>query len=429
MADMDSASIGEEMDEHFMFGEHPELNRSQTSLASLASESRKTSSKGFSLGRLWRGRKEAVASGSSSNSSRLSSTVCEVPKIKCSHYVSSPTQPQFEAVGGVASSWTYGYQCPLKHNSSFSSVDEESYQDETIVAPEIDERPELEAEAASCCNSDQLPTRSKSRLSLNLIASKEKEKSPSPRLLPRFLRSSFSRLLHKTNKDPATEATTPPSEGRVATPSTDGITHGISMSSINDQSSVLGDSVRSGEDRVTPNDLITMTPSTLEFLEEAKLSGLPVIPFAYPTCVLVSKKTKSNNESFAKEARAASNSSSASETPKKARVSLFHLYSDDSTKSPPNTLESIVDLAQKQLKAEQPFEDFEDDFFCGSIGSISNLSDGVNSTAGVLCRNAVVTGSNFFIEDLDHHRPHDYLEMSASLNSRSVPIRIKSKQY
>ena len=38
-----------------------------------------------------------------------------------------------------------------------------------------------------------------------------------------------------------------------------------------------------------------MTPSTLEYLEEAKMSGLPVIPFGYPTCVLVDRlrsKTK-----------------------------------------------------------------------------------------------------------------------------------------
>ena len=41
-----------------------------------------------------------------------------------------------------------------------------------------------------------------------------------------------------------------------------------------------------------------MTPSTIEYMEEAKLSGLPVIPFAYPTCVLVDRmknKTKDND--------------------------------------------------------------------------------------------------------------------------------------
>jgi hypothetical protein len=47
----------------------------------------------------------------------------------------------------------------------------------------------------------------------------------------------------------------------------------------------------------SPNcNLPPMTPSTIEFYsKEAKLSGLPVIPFAYPTCVLVDRmknKTK-----------------------------------------------------------------------------------------------------------------------------------------
>ena len=34
-----------------------------------------------------------------------------------------------------------------------------------------------------------------------------------------------------------------------------------------------------------------MTPSTLAYLEEAKQEGLPVIPFQYPTCVLIGKKS------------------------------------------------------------------------------------------------------------------------------------------
>lgn len=31
------------------------------------------------------------------------------------------------------------------------------------------------------------------------------------------------------------------------------------------------------------------TPTTQAYIEETRLSGLPVIPFAYPTCVLVEK--------------------------------------------------------------------------------------------------------------------------------------------
>ena len=55
----------------------------------------------------------------------MSSTVAAtgVPKIKCS--MISSANPMNTDNGGVASSWTYGYQIPLKHNNSFSSVDEE----------------------------------------------------------------------------------------------------------------------------------------------------------------------------------------------------------------------------------------------------------------------------------------------------------------
>ncbi len=38
------------------------------------------------------------------------------------------------------------------------------------------------------------------------------------------------------------------------------------------------------------------TPTTLAYIEETKLSGLPVIPFAYPTCVIVEKMNSKTRE-------------------------------------------------------------------------------------------------------------------------------------
>ena len=121
-----------------------------------------------------------------------------------------------------------------------------------------------------------------------------------------------------------------------------------------------------------------MTPSTIEYMEEAKLSGLPVIPFAYPTCVLVDRmknKTKDNEQILLSENNLKNNSSSAiNNSSRKKSVQSSSSISDEMTdqvlpKSPPGTLESIVGLAQQQLRAEQPFEEFDDDFFCGSLGS------------------------------------------------------------
>ena len=106
----------------------------------------------------------------------LSSTVSGlVPKIKCS-MIPGPVQDQNNGPG--ASSWTYGYQIPLKHNHSFSSVDEE---DENT-------------------NHLKISPPSKSRLSLNLVGKDKTSNSPrSPRKLSKFLRSSFSKLMQIGN--------------------------------------------------------------------------------------------------------------------------------------------------------------------------------------------------------------------------------------
>ena len=109
-----------------------------------------------------------------------------------------------------------------------------------------------------------------------------------------------------------------------------------------------------------------MTPSTIEYMEEAKLSGLPVIPFAYPTCVLVDRiKNKTKDEQILSE-----NAKNSVTNKKPLQTSNTDETETEVPKSPPGTLESIVGLAQQQLRADHPFEDFDDDdFFCGSLGS------------------------------------------------------------
>ena len=150
-----------------------------------------------------------------SNSSKiLSSTVSAmahgVPKIKCSMIPTNPTD------NGVASSWTYGYQIPFKHNNSFSSVDEEedfSYLSSTHNNQDNHLRPSPP---------------SKSRLSLNLVG-KDKSSSPkSPRRLSKFLRSSFSKLMQLSNTESNTD---PAAISGVATPS-GSIRRGQSISSL-----------------------------------------------------------------------------------------------------------------------------------------------------------------------------------------------------
>ena len=315
----DTASIGEEMDENFLFNDTCSLNRgSVTSLASSTTSSdnrcklqqgasssscqrsdlrpQPSRPKSFSIHRLFKKQTKEHQSNCACDecsSKVLSKTVSnEVPKIRCTSYVSAPVTP----INHVASSWTYGgYNSPLKHNSSFSSVDEE---DPAMLSESME--PESPTGSAAGMDPDYLrpdqsvrgmksagdreeddgrpPSRSKSRLSLNLISSKQN--TPSPRLIPKFLRSSFSRLLQKSNQEKNSNT----------------------LNNNNHESEQQNSPAESGSlnsNLTSPQDphahLSPMTPSTLEYLEEAKMSGLPVIPFGYPTCVLVDRlrsKTK-----------------------------------------------------------------------------------------------------------------------------------------
>jgi hypothetical protein len=53
------------------------------------------------------------------------------------------------------------------------------------------------------------------------------------------------------------------------------------------------------------------TPTTQAYIEETRQSGLPVIPFAYPTCVLVEKMKNRTRDRV----RQASGEYPSSETP------------------------------------------------------------------------------------------------------------------
>lgn len=202
-----------------------------------------------------------------------------------------------------------------------------------------------------------------------------------------------------------------------------------------------------------------MTPSTLAYIEEAKLSGLPVIPFAYPTCVLVDKQKY--KDVMIKTGVVSDKLENNSKAVMVATAETFEEFCnnqsqdlDELTKSPPGTLESIVDIAQRQLREEQPDQGLEmetdDYFFCGSVGSVSTLSEYNNNNRP---RSRVVQASwdqaeadaMFDLETATVVKWHDYLDMTrkypttttvgnhgssgAVCQRRSEPIRIKEKQY
>jgi len=120
-------------------------------------------------------------------------------------------------------------------------------------------------------------SKSKSRLSLNLgvfdSVSLAGPGSParSPRFLPKFLRSSFSKLLQGKDRTPE-----PP----------------IEPLSLPFFSSVLSRSrcPTPEEDEIEIEESPPSSPTTKNFVEESLAKGLPIIPFNYPTFVIVEKK-------------------------------------------------------------------------------------------------------------------------------------------
>jgi hypothetical protein len=418
--DMETASIGEEMDENYLF----EADRA--SVTSIASSTASTSDqrmrpKGFSISggfhKFWKSRKDPLLQSEADTqcqSKFLSASV--VPKIRCSN-VSAPATPITAGYSPIASSWTYGYHVapPLKHNTSFSSVDEESY-----FPPPADDHQDhmMDSNQLRPDQHEQIPgpIRSKSRLSLNLMGNVNKDKSPtlsagprSPRILPKMLRSSFSKLFQRGNGVGESSNQDNPlllsQHAKSGLHGSFGLRHGNSINSINTAlpDSILDmnwmqdcstppdcshnvDQVRSNindvEDHNNGGGSLSnleyqppFTPSTQEYLDETKATGLPVIPFAYPTCVLVDRlkyKKAQNNYSDL--------TSAAAPAVKKAAVTCFAIDKEayEEPKSPPGTLESIVDIAQRELREEQPsFDqvDFDDDFLCGSVGSTYTISD------------------------------------------------------
>ena len=172
----------------------------------------------------------------------------KVPKINFQN-MSVPTTP--------ADSWGRGEGEYMMHqrdlSSSVSSVEEAT---EAVVTPR---------------------SKSKSRLSLNLGVFDSVSLGPgsparSPRFLPKFLRSSFSKLMQSKDRTPEPPAAMEPM-------------------SLPFFSSVLSRSrCPTPEEDEPVEESPPSSPTTKTFVEESLAKGLPIIPFNYPTFVIVEKK-------------------------------------------------------------------------------------------------------------------------------------------
>ena len=170
----------------------------------------------------------------------------KVPKINFQN-MSVPTTP--------ADSWGRGegeFMHQRDLSSSVSSVEEAT---EAVVTPR---------------------SKSKSRLSLNLGVFDSVSLGPgsparSPRFLPKFLRSSFSKLMQGKDRTP---------EPSIA----------IEPLSLPFFSSPLSKSRCPTPEEEEVEESPPSSPTTKTFVEESLAKGLPIIPFNYPTFVIVEKK-------------------------------------------------------------------------------------------------------------------------------------------
>jgi len=134
--------------------------------------------------------------------------------------------------------------------------------------------------------------KTRSRLSLNLgvFDGSLSPGSPtrSPRFIPKFLRSSFSKLMIKdkpTTPEASNEPRSLPFFGRMTSSA-------LNSPRLEDPHS-CGSKYSTDEDEVSP----PSTPTTKLFVEESLAAGLPIIPFNYPTFVIVEKKRTQNKNS------------------------------------------------------------------------------------------------------------------------------------
>ena len=149
------------------------------------------------------------------------------------------------------------------HSSSVSSVEEA-----TELLPATTKRLESESSDANIQEANAEPA------------------TKSPRFLPKFLRSSFSRLISKDKTKPVQEPMSLPFFSTISLSTASSPTWSVEESD-NQQSDNRND-----KPYVTPDtkESLTCSPNTRKFVEESLAKGLPLIPFNYSSADIVEKR-------------------------------------------------------------------------------------------------------------------------------------------
>jgi len=305
------------------------------------------------------------------------------PRIRCNHHISAPPTPSIAPFGP----WSNTYRDPGSPTGTGSivSIDEEG-RDAALLSPD---------DAMSVCSVDGggassrknsaggYKGRSKSRLSLNFG---HDDRSPSPTsvgrgggsLIPKFLRASFSKLMsgsrdRKTSECNEAKSADNNNQGKYIPKSASSLAfigrypaapHHLNVSPLDvavspEVSEVAG--------------VVPESPSVMQYVEQAKKAGLPVIPFAFPTAVVAEKlKEKREKQKNASGDSEASNRSEPMEIRQRSARSRRYLEDEeediyDGSLKPgkeefgPKSLENLVTQAQQELRMESGCEVYDDE--------------------------------------------------------------------
>ena len=321
------------------------------------------------------------------------------PVIKTSggRHISAPPTPSGDNGLFICSSWADPESSRYLKRGSIASIDER--QEYGLLSPD-DAISVSSVEGYPC--SDKRKHKSISRLSLNLgVVNLKDERLTSPSknasIIPKFLRNSFSRLWGKgkvvdgeiTKPDKEHENQNQQTETEIAKESSNEASNIVTtpvipansmaphlskliIDNVLSKSASTSTFVEKGEDavnNVSPSRKLSrehstsspevcgkvpFSPSTMDFFEESRQSGLPVIPFALPTSVVAERMKKRKQQ----QQKSASNSIESVEKPKseakeipKRRDSVLD-YVVKSGEYGPASLDNLVHMAEVELARE-----------------------------------------------------------------------------
>ena len=359
--------------------------------------------------RFWKRDHSGTPPPSSSVPAVVGSRTPAVPKIRCHHYASS----------SLVSTPEQGYLHTDRSLLSTPKPCDNSSSESFDIHHDMDDKEVVRRHKKSA------ERKSRSRLSLNFPLESAKSPGSPGKSLPKFLRSSFNKLignhppkqlgeaLHQHDEEQMRQRAS--SFHHCPTNNNDGKPDGIEAM-ISDGKIFVSSPEVVG---TIPN-----TPQTLAYVEETQRRGLPIIPFAYPTYVIVEKLKQANSH--------ANNHRRPPESPIDSRKESKSSCSEDPFEFEPlnnhRTLENLVGLAQQELLMlnDCPMYDLYENEVLLSSSHSSSRTGSVGKRCDYFDRkNSITTVSPL-------QTPGDslcgYLDMTASLErpkTEALPISRK----